>query len=137
MRQSRFVGNRLNILILEVFSYLPELWLLNSREGSMKKVLLAALILPLSSVAFAQGTQTGQGAGAEKPRQPGPEKVSPSGSEGTSVVKPGGVENSGPGSAATEIRGPTGAESRTNNPGADANAGKPEMPVGNTGGGGK
>ena len=52
------------------------------------------------------------------------------------MVKPGGAANGGPGAAGTEIRGGTGAESRSNNPGADANSGKPEVAVPNTGGGG-
>lgn len=102
----------------------------------MKKILIAALALPLSTAAFAQSTQTGGGAGAAAPRQPGPAQVTTPGTPPSNVVQPGGVENGGPGSVGTEARGATGAESRSNNSGASGNAQKPELAVPNTGGGG-
>ena len=102
----------------------------------MTKIAIAVLLATLSTAAYAQSSQTGGGENPAKIVQPGPPRVTNPATAPTDIVQPGGTANGGPGSAGTEIRGGTGAESRTNNPGADANAGRPELPVGNTGGGG-
>lgn len=68
--------------------------------------------------------------------QPGPARVTTPGAPDTTVVKPGGIDNGGPGSVGTEARSGLGADSRSNNSGADANSGKPELAVPNAGGGG-
>jgi hypothetical protein len=98
----------------------------------MRAILAAALALPLAVPALAQS-----GTGAAPIRQPGPPQITTPGEVTSSTVKPGGLDNGGPGSAGTLMRGGTGATSTDNNPGAAGNAGKPEMPIGNTGGGGE
>ncbi|MET0258713.1 MAG: hypothetical protein ABW179_09040 [Methylobacterium sp.] len=95
----------------------------------------AALYLPLlvlSGPALAQ-------AGGNKPaeiRQPGPPRVTTPGEPQAGFVKPDEGAKAGPGSVGTQVRGGTGADSRSNSSAADGNAEKPELPVGNTGGGG-
>ncbi|KAB1069325.1 hypothetical protein [Methylobacterium planeticum] len=97
----------------------------------MKQLIFAVVALPLATTAFAQ-----TGTGPAEIRQPGPPTaIAPAEATGT-VVKPGGIDNSGPGSIGTAAPGGTGASSISNNSGAAGNAEHPERPIGNTGGGG-
>ncbi|MDB5644518.1 hypothetical protein [Methylobacterium sp.] len=89
-----------------------------------------ALILACTATALAQGN-----APAEI-RQPGPPRMTQPGVTGAPVVKPGGVDNGGPGSIGTVAPGATGASSVSNNSGASGNAEQNQKPIGNTGGGG-
>lgn len=90
-----------------------------------------ALILAGTSLALAQ---TGNAPGEIK--QPGPPRMTAPGVTGGPVVKPGGVDNGGPGSIGTIAPGATGASSISNNSGAAGNAEQNQKPIGNTGGGG-
>ena len=100
-------------------------------------LMLAGLILSLSGAAVAQSTHTGGGANPAEIKQQSPAQVTTPGTAQTGFTEPGGSANSGPGSVATEVRGGgTGAASRANNSGAAGNAERPEVPLGNTGGGG-
>lgn len=92
--------------------------------------LLAGVMLTASVPAFAQS------AGPAEIKQPGPARMTSPGTSDVPVVKPGGTDNSGPGSIGTEAYGATGADSRSNNSGAAGNANKPEVAIPNTGGGG-
>ncbi|WP_430912295.1 hypothetical protein [Methylobacterium sp. sgz302541] len=69
-------------------------------------------------------------------RQPAPPSVAAPDATGSTFVKPGGLDNGGPGSVGTVARSGLGADSTSNNSGADANSGKPELAVPNAGGGG-
>lgn len=97
----------------------------------MRAFILAAATLPLATAALAQtGTEPAPIV------SPGPPRATAPGETTGAIVKPGGLENSGPGSDGTAIRGGTGAATIDNNSGAAGNAEKPEMGIGNTGGGG-
>ncbi|GJD76456.1 hypothetical protein [Methylobacterium goesingense] len=89
-----------------------------------------ALVLASGSLALAQGN-----APAEI-KQPGPPRMTQPGVTGEPVVKPGGIDNGGPGSIGTIAPGATGASSISNNSGASGNAEQNQKPIGNTGGGG-
>jgi hypothetical protein len=95
-----------------------------------RALVLASALLASASVALAQGN-----APAEI-KQPGPPRVTAPGVGGEPVVKPGGVDNGGPGSIGTIAPGATGASSVSNNSGASGNAEQNQKPIGNTGGGG-
>lgn len=99
----------------------------------MSKIILSAtaLLLAISAPALAQSTS-----GPAEIKQPGPARMTAPGTSDVPVVKPGGGDNSGPGSIGTEAYGPLGADSRSNNSGAAGNANKPEVAIPNTGGGG-
>jgi hypothetical protein len=96
----------------------------------MRYVLLTSVALVLASPAFAQGN------GPAEIRQPGPPRITTPGTPDTPVVKPGGIDNGGPGSIESVARGATGAETISNNSGASGNAEQNTKPIGNTGGGG-
>jgi len=95
-----------------------------------RALVLASALLASASVALAQGN-----APAEI-KQPGPPRMTAPGVVGEPVVKPGGVDNGGPGSIGTIAPGATGASSVSNNSGASGNAEQNQKPIGNTGGGG-
>ena len=102
-----------------------------------RSLILAAMALPLATSAFAQtGGGTGGGSGAAEIRQPGPPTLTQPGTSAAPVVKPGGIDNGGPGSIGSVSRGATGAETISNNSGAAGNAEQNQKPIGNTGGGG-
>lgn len=97
----------------------------------MNKFILAAFLAPLSTGAFAQAAT-----GPAEIRQPGPPRITQPGTPSNSFVKPGGIDNGGPGSVGTAVNSGLGADSISNNSGASGNANKPEVAVPNTGGGG-
>ena len=97
----------------------------------MRALIIAAATFPLVTAAFAQADN--------KPAPitpPGPPSVTAPGEITGAIVKPGGLANSGPGSDRVVIRSGTGAATADSNSAAAGNAGKPELPIGNTGGGG-
>ncbi|GEP01295.1 hypothetical protein [Methylobacterium haplocladii] len=96
----------------------------------------AALSVPLLILSGAALAQSGGGNKPAEIRQPGPARVTTPGEPQAGFVKPDAGAKSGPGAVETQVRGGTGADSRSNNSGAEGNAEKPELPVGNTGGGG-
>ncbi|GJE56018.1 MULTISPECIES: hypothetical protein [Methylobacterium] len=102
----------------------------------MKSKTAAALGVPLLLLSGAASAQSGGGNKPAEIRQPGPPRITTPGEPATEFVKPGGGTKSGPGSVETQVRGGTGADSRSSSSAADGNAEKPELPVGNTGGGG-
>lgn len=95
----------------------------------------AALSVPLMVLSGAALAQADGNKPAEI-RQPGPPRITTPGEPQAGFVKPEAGAKSGPGAVETQVRGGTGADSRSNNSAADGNAEKPELPVGNTGGGG-
>lgn len=97
----------------------------------LNTVILAALALPLASPAFAQSST-----GPAEIRQPGPATMTQPGTSAAPIVKPGGIDNGGPGSVGSISRGATGGETISNNSGASGNAEQNQKPIGNTGGGG-
>jgi hypothetical protein len=97
----------------------------------MRALIIAAATLPLATAAIAQ-----TGANPAPIVSPGPPRVTAPGETTGAIVKPGGLDNSGPGSDGTVIRGGTGAATVDSNSGAAGNAERPELGVGNTGGGG-
>lgn len=102
-----------------------------------RKLVVAAVALPMATSAFAQTSGgTGGGSGAAEIRQPGPPVMTPPGTSAAPIVKPGGIDNGGPGSVGSISRGATGAETISNNSGAAGNAEQNQKPIGNTGGGG-
>lgn len=97
----------------------------------MRALIIAAAIFPLATAAFAQADN--------KPAPitpPAPPSVTAPGETTGAIVKPGGLDNGGPGSDGVVIRGGTGAATVDSNSGAAGNAGRPELAIGNTGGGG-
>jgi len=101
-----------------------------SGTPSMRSFLLTSTALVFATSALAQGT------GPAEIRQPGPPRITTPGTSDTPVVKPGGIDNGGPGSIGSVAPGATGAETRSNNSGASGNAEQNTKPIGNTGGGG-
>lgn len=97
----------------------------------MSKLVVSAFLVALSTGALAQTA-----AGPAEIKQPGPPRITQPGTPSNSFVKPGGVDNGGPGSVGTQVNSGLGADSISNNSGAAGNANKPEVAVPNTGGGG-
>lgn len=89
-----------------------------------------ALVLASTSFTLAQGN-----APAEI-KQPGPPRLTAPGVAGGPVVKPGGIDNGGPGSVGSIAPGATGASSISNNSAASGNAEQNQKLIANTGGGG-
>ena len=94
----------------------------------MKTLIVTMLALPLSTAAFAQS-----GNAPAEIRQPGPPSLTPPGTSSAPVVKPGGIDNGGPGSVGSISRGPTGGETISNNSAASGNAEQNQKPIGNAG----
>lgn len=98
----------------------------------MQKVVLASAML----FAVLTGSASAQSGGPAEIKQPGPPRLTTPGTSDSVVVKPGGIDNGGPGSIGTEAHSGLGADSVSNNSGAAGNANKPELALPNTGGGG-
>jgi hypothetical protein len=97
----------------------------------MRALIIAAVTFLLASAALAQ-----TGANPAPIKSPGPPRVTAPGETTGVIVKPGGLDNSGPGSNGAVIRGGTGAATVDSDSAAAGNAGKPELGIGNTGGSG-
>ena len=97
--------------------------------------ILSTTTLVLAAAAFVAPALAQSGGSAEI-RQPGPPRITTPGTPDSPVVKPGGIDNGGPGSIGSVAPGATGAETRSNNSGASGNAEQNTKPIGNTGGGG-
>ncbi len=97
----------------------------------MNKCVLSAVLLLICTGALAQ-TATGPA----EIKQPGPPRLTQPGTPASGFVKPGGIDNGGPGSVGTTVNSALGSDSISNNSGAAGNANKPEVAVPNTGGGG-
>lgn len=75
-----------------------------------------------------------QGNAPAEIKQPGPPRMTAPGSAGAAVVKPGGLDNGGPGAIGPVAPGATGAASAANTSGSSGSAGQNQEPIANTGG---